>query len=145
VAGEQWNRPSLKEPSRGGLSVLPATVSTKPSYPPRTLSSHQDPARALLPTFPFSTRLDPAHWPHSVLSISMASSSIWSAQESENLMSPASMQDCSPRRPQTALPHSWSRVPELLIAQSLPGAPAWGTHSQNCLGGPSPKKMWAIF
>ncbi|XP_031224939.1 uncharacterized protein LOC116089740 isoform X1 [Mastomys coucha] len=51
---ELWNRPSSKESSTEGLSVLPATVSTKPSCPPskpRTLLS-EGPSRSSPPTFP---------------------------------------------------------------------------------------------
>jgi hypothetical protein len=75
ICGEdQWSRPCTSSPAEG-LSVLPATASTKPSQPlankPRTTPWRIQ--QELSPLFPFRPGLDPACGPrlHSQLFLSI--------------------------------------------------------------------------
>ena len=91
-----------------GLSVLPATVSTKPCClpgKPKTLLPEGDPAGALfLPLFPLALGKIQPSGPNSSLSSSEASSGIWNVQEPENLLSSTLCQLAGLQEAQAVLP-----------------------------------------
>ena len=91
-----------------GLSVLPATVSTKPCClpgKPKTLLPEGDPAGSLLlPFFPSALGKVQPSGPNSSLSSSEASSGIWNVQEPENLLSSTLCQLAGLQEAQAVLP-----------------------------------------
>lgn len=91
-----------------GLSVLPATVSTKPCClpgKPKTLLPEGDTAGALfLPLFPLALGKVQPSGPNSSLSSSEASSGIWNVQEPENLLSSTLCQLAGLQEAQAVLP-----------------------------------------